>query len=49
MAINDLYKKVLFAEVKRNQDKINLENLKLKSQSLLPQFKDYQGFSLENM
>lgn len=53
VAINDLEKKVLFAEVKRNPDKINLNNLIEKSQKLLPQFKEYeieyQGFSIQNM
>lgn len=53
VAINDIEKKVLFAEVKRNQDKINIEKLIEKSQNLLPQFSgyqiDYQGFSLKDM
>ena len=53
VAINDIEKKVLFAEVKRNQDKINIEKLIEKSQNLLPQFKEYQieyqGFSLKDM
>lgn len=53
VAINDLEKKVLFAEVKRNPDKINLNVLIEKSQNLLPQFKEYQieyqGFSMQNM
>lgn len=53
VAINDLEKKVLFAEVKRNPDKINLNNLIEKSQNLVPHFKEYQieyqGFSIQNM
>lgn len=53
VAMNEVEKRVLFAEVKRNQDKINIEKLIEKSQSLLPQFKgyqiDYQGFSLNDM
>lgn len=53
VAMNEVEKRVLFAEVKRNQDKINIEKLIEKSQSLLPKFKgyqiDYQGFSLNDM
>lgn len=53
VAFNDLEKKVLFVEVKRNQEKINLEKLKDKSQKIRLQLKDYQveykGFSLQNM
>ena len=53
VAIDDLKKTVLFAEVKRNKNNISLEKLKEKSAKLLPQFKgfsfDYQGFSLEDL
>ena len=53
VAIDDLKKTVLFAEVKRNKNNISLEKLKEKSAKLLPQFKgfafDYRGFSLEDL
>lgn len=53
VAINDLNKTVLFAEVKRNRNNISIEKLKEKSYTLTQQFKayqlDYRGFSLENM
>lgn len=53
VAIDDMEKTVLFAEVKRNKNNISLEKLKEKSAKLLPQFKgfsfDYQGFSLEDL
>ena len=53
VAIDDLNKTVLFAEVKRNKNNISIEKLKEKSFTLIQQFKeyqlDYQGFSLENM
>jgi len=53
VAINDVEKKVLFAEVKRNPDKLNLNNLIEKLQNLVPHFKEYQikyqGFSIQNM
>lgn len=53
VAINDLDKKVLFAEIKRNKEKINIEKLREKSQNLVSQFRnyqiDYQGFSLIDM
>ncbi|WCM42237.1 ATP-binding protein [Flavobacterium sp. CBA20B-1] len=53
VAVNDLDKKVLFGEVKRNQNKIDIKKLKEKTQNLQSQFKnyqiDYQGFSLTNM
>lgn len=53
VAVNDLEKKVLFAEVKRNPDKINLHLLTSKSQDLLKQLKGYEavyrGLSMEDM
>jgi AAA+ ATPase superfamily predicted ATPase len=53
VAVNDLEKRVFFAEVKRQKDKINIHVLEEKSQHLLNQFPDYkfyyQGLSLEDM
>lgn len=53
VAVNDLKKMVLFAEVKRNKNNINLEKLKEKSMVLMHQFKDYKleynGYSLKDM
>ncbi|MBS1549850.1 MAG: ATP-binding protein [Bacteroidetes bacterium] len=53
VAIDDLNKTVLFAEVKRNKDKIKMEHLIEKSQVLIPQFTDYEliyrGFSIDDM
>ena len=53
VAINDLEKHVLIAEVKRNSRKIDLLQLKEKAHKLqeqLPEYKfDFKGFSLEEM
>lgn len=53
VAINELEKKVLFGEVKRNPDKINIAILIEKAQNLASQFNGYQiqykGFSMEDM
>lgn len=53
VAINELKKTVLFAEVKRQKEKINLCLLQEKSTNLQQQFKGYelsfQGFSLADM
>jgi len=53
VAINDINKTLLFAEVKRNPSKIDLNLLKTKSTQLKKQFHGYQikymGLSLENM
>jgi len=53
VAINELEKKLLFGEVKRNPDKINIAILIEKSQNLASQFNGYQiqykGFSMEDM
>jgi uncharacterized protein len=53
VAVNELQKKVLFVEVKKNPLKIHLDTLKAKSTRLLPNFKDfeieYKGLSMEDM
>ncbi len=53
VAVNDLEKKVLFAEVKRNPEKIVIEKLKLKSEKLAQQFNnyklEYKGYSLNDL
>lgn len=53
VAVNEMEKKVLIAEVKRNRDKINLEILKTKSVKLVQEFKGfsvtYLKYSLEEM
>ena len=53
VAVNDLYKKALIAEVKLNPDKISINNLKFKSKNLVSKLKgydiEYKGFSLEDM
>jgi uncharacterized protein len=53
VAVNDLEKEVLFAEVKRNSDKINVDVLVQKSQKLVSNFKGYRfiykGFSMRDM
>ena len=53
VAVNELEKKVLFGEVKRNSDKINLVILTAKAQNLVAQFQGYQitysGFSMDDM
>lgn len=53
VAVNDLEKRVLFVEVKRNPDKINTGVLIAKSQNLVSQFKGYAiaycGFSMQDM
>lgn len=53
IAVNDLEKKVLFVEVKRNSEKINTPVLIAKAQHLVSQFKGYQieykGFSMLDM
>jgi len=53
VAINEREKKLLFAEVKRNPEKIKIDVLKEKSISIMNQFKDfeifYKEFSLEDM
>lgn len=53
VALNDLEKKVLIAEVKINPQKINLELLKIKAQRIIPKLKgysiEYKGFSIDDM
>ena len=53
VAVDDLNKTVLFAEVKRNANNISLKKLKEKSSKLLYQYNDYQvnyrGFSIDDM
>lgn len=52
VAINDLDRKILIAEVKTNPKKINLYELQLKAQGLLKQYSDYEvewaGYSLHD-
>jgi hypothetical protein len=53
VAINDLEKQILIAEVKTNPKKINLYELQLKAQNLLKHYPDYQvewaGLSLKDV
>jgi len=53
VAVDDAGRQVLFAEVKRNEENIDLKLLKRKSDQLLPLFKgyqfDYRGFSLNDV
>jgi len=53
VAINEIEKKLLIAEVKRDKNRINLSILKEKSKKLIQKFKgyevEYRGFSLENL
>lgn len=53
VAIDDLEKEVVFAEVKRNKNKIDLEILKEKSKKIAQEFRNYHlnyiGLSLEDM
>jgi AAA+ ATPase superfamily predicted ATPase len=53
VAVNDFEKTVLFAEVKRNKNKIDIEKLKEKSAGLHQQFKDYKlvykAYSLDDL
>lgn len=53
VAVNDLEKTVLFAEVKRNKNNIDIEKLKEKSENLLQQFKEYKvvykAYSLDDI
>jgi hypothetical protein len=53
VAVNDIEKKVLFCEVKRKANNIDLGKLKAKSARLLPNFQgyqgSYQGYSLEDI
>lgn len=53
IAVNDLKKEILIAEVKRNPKNISINKLKEKSQSILQQFKgykvDFKGYSIDDM
>jgi len=53
VAVNDLEKKMVIAEVKRQRQKINISKLKEKSANIIEQFEGYQikftGLSLEDM
>jgi uncharacterized protein len=53
VAINELEKKMLIAEVKMNKDKINMNALKEKSIKLISKYKDYEveyiGFGLQDI
>lgn len=41
VAINDLDKKIVFAEIKKNKNKIRIENIRLKAKKLLAAHPDY--------
>ena len=53
VAVNELHKKIVFAEIKRNKEKVSIPQLQEKSQKLVSQFKDYsieyKGLALEDM
>lgn len=53
VAINELEKIILFAEVKRNESNISIEKLKMKALNLLKSFDDYtvvyKGYSLKDI
>ena len=53
IALNDMEKRVIFYEVKRNKNRINIPLLEKKSQELVRKYQnfhiEYKGFSLENM
>ena len=53
VAVDELNKNLLIAEVKLNKNKINLNLLEQKSKNLIPKFKDYhieyKSFSLEDV
>lgn len=53
VAINDMKKKILIAEVKLNPERVNINKLKEKAEKLTQKFKDYRfeykGFSLEDL
>lgn len=53
MAVNDLSKTALIAEIKRNPDNLRLSQLKTKAQRLEQQLKaydiQYRGFSLADL
>ena len=53
IAVNEFEKKIIFYEVKRNENRINLNDLQLKSTDILKRYADfqveYQKLSLKNM
>jgi hypothetical protein len=53
IAINDLDKKVVVAEIKRNPQKININQLRIKSDDLKKEFTpfdiEFKGFSMDDM
>ena len=53
VAINEMEKYALIAEVKLNKNKINLNHLKQKSENLVKKLEnfriEYQGFSIEDV
>jgi len=53
VAVNELKKKIVFVEVKRNKTNISLSKLEAKTGNLRQMFKgftfDYKGLSLEDM
>jgi uncharacterized protein len=53
VALNHLDRKILICEVKRNAEKLNINDLKSKSQNLLREFENYdvefKGLSIEDM
>ncbi|WP_041223749.1 DUF234 domain-containing protein [Deferribacter desulfuricans] len=53
VAVNEMEKRALIAEVKLNKNKINLQKLKEKSKDILKFLKgyniEYKGFSLEDV
>ena len=53
IAVNEFEKKIIFYEVKRNENRINLNDLQLKSTDILKNYADfqveYQKLSLKNM
>ncbi len=53
VAVNDVEKRILFGEVKRNADRISLPLLEKKSEKLVQKFDgygiEYRGFSLDDM
>jgi AAA+ ATPase superfamily predicted ATPase len=53
VAVNDLEKRLVFYEVKRNKKRVSLPALKQKAEKIISDFPDYnadfQGLSLEDM
>ena len=53
VAVNDLKRQMIFAEVKKNKEKIRLSDLREKSKNIQAKFRDYEmkfvGLSIEDM